>query len=210
MKTLLDLWKKSPDGKVGDYLLNYKDVDKKILKMFLDIAMPAVSKSSYMNCAAYERLNSIVTQSEEAFAFLIFENNVERWIFNAKRDIVDNGGSLQGDDVGRDEDIAKSDPLPFTKYQVNCKNSKKEGKFVGKWTDIGFQRYNELLLKVKNMREERLSTEFEDELKKMYFDEHQSTCGQQLDNIMPILKKSKAAVDECVSVTVMNVLTFAV
>ena len=50
---------------------------------------------------------------------------------------VDSPVLLKGDDTGRDEDIARNDPLPFTKYQVNCKNSKTEGKFVGRWSRKG-------------------------------------------------------------------------
>ena len=214
MQELIEMALTIEEGRIGDELLDHNRVNKEVLKTFLDIAMPAVSKSSFKNCAPYEELSDLVTQSEEAFAFLVFENNFSRWMFNAKREFVDNGGILRGVDAGKEEDYRLSEMIPDTRYQINCKSKKDQhqGKKAGRWTEKGFERYNELLSKVSVARRERREGSFEEDLQAMYSTEVELSGRKVLQRLN--MKKEgevKTTQDKngtAKRVTVTNVLEF--
>lgn len=209
MKQLLDIYASSPEGKLGTYLLDHSTINLEVFKFVLDLAMPAIAKSSYKNCAAFEKLSELVTLSEEAFAFLVLENSLDRWIFTAKRALVDNGNALQGIDEGREE-IFQTENLPASKYQVNCKKNPNK---LGRWTSKGFSRYNELLDLVQIQRHSRSQNNFEDKLMHLYkLDlEHASNeCRGNIDGYKLAPFEAKIIKDEkSKTVTVTNVLRFA-
>ena len=214
MQELIEMTLTTEEGKIGDELLDHNRVNKEVLKAFLDIAMPAVSKSSFKNCAPYEELSDLVTQSEEAFAFLVLENNFSRWLFNAKREFVDNGGILRGVDAGKEEDYRLSEMIPDTRYQINCKSKKDkhQGKKAGRWTEKGFERYNELLSKVSVARRERREGSFEEDLRTMYLNEVELS-GRKVVQSLNMKKEGQVKTSQdkngtAKRVTVTNVLEF--
>lgn len=204
MKLLLDLYASCPEGKFATSLLDQRNVDMNLFKFILDIAMPAIVKLNYENSAAFDKLSEHVTLSEEAFAFLVLENLLDRWVFIAKREYVESGNKLQGIDLGK-EDQFKFDKLPGSKYQLNSR-TKKNPSFLGRWTSSGFAQYNELLAKVKDERDKR--TDFESKLVAMYKEVYyESPQSKGYNKTTPF--EGKVAKDEkLTTVMVMNVLTF--
>ena len=211
LRLLLDLHANSLDGKFANDLLDHKNVDMKMLKQILDIAMPAICKNSFKISAAQEKLSDVLTLSEEAFAFLVLENCLQRWMFIAKQNQVDNGHSLEGLDKGK-EDTYKFGILPPYRYQVNCKT--KNSNKPGRWTSKGHLRYNELLQLVQHQREARSKGTFEDDLMEMYNNELNVEINKKynVDNLVDckvIPFKGNIVKDETTkSVMVMNMLTF--
>ena len=210
LRSLLELQANAHEGKFANDLLDHRNVNKKVLKCILDIAMPAICKNSFKLSASQEKLSDVVTLSEEAFAFLVLENSLDRWVFTAKRNCVDNGHPLEGCDKGK-EDLFKYGTLPSSKYQVNCK-AKNPNK-LGRWTSKGHLRYNEILQLVQEQRESRSRGTFEDELMELYkkqMNEEINSHNKANDlgyKVIPF--KGKIVKDEKAdTVTVMNVLTF--
>ena len=46
--------------------------------------MPSISNYSYGSRILFNSFSKVVTESEEAFAYLVFENNFKRWIYQAE------------------------------------------------------------------------------------------------------------------------------
>lgn len=113
----------------GD-LLNSEE-NLKVLKEFLDIAMPAISNTSFKENMAFMSLSEITSECEETFAFLILENNIARWEHLAKKE--HEMPLLEGQD---------GTPTPDVLYQKNVKQRKDGKDTSGKWTDEGMERFN--------------------------------------------------------------------
>ena len=97
-----------------------------------------------------------MTVSEEAFALLSLENNINRWEWMANIEDSD------------DDDLATpttSNP-PDLMYQVNPGRRKDSKVSAGPWKRIGLERMNDLLEKVAKAREGR--QEFERAIQMMY------------------------------------------
>ena len=168
-------------GKIGEYLLDYKNVDKKIFKTFLDIAMPAVSKTSFIQTAMLgEKLSDITTVSEEAFAIIVLENCMNRWVFLAEHPNYMESHTTSGDtervvgNVNVNSDVSSQDDdnnqqLPQLKYQHKIK-ARKDGRVsAGEWNTRGLMRYNEIsnMVKIARSEENRIG-DFEDDIVTMY------------------------------------------
>ena len=138
------------------------DSDKEIFKCFLDFAMPAVNKSAYKKQMYFDTLSEVVSVGEETFAFLVVENNIERWVYMAET-ILSNQHSNH---------LPPAGVIPKVRYQKEVKQRKDEVHTAGKWTNKGLQRFNEIASLVHNSRNMR--TDYENELKSKYeedFDE---------------------------------------
>ena len=137
-------------------------------------------------------LSSFVTVSEEAFALLSLENNINRWEWMAN--ITDS------DD---DDDLATPTTVnpPDLMYQCNPGRRKDSKVSAGPWKRIGLERMNDLLYKVAKARECR--QEFEREIQLMY------RAGISADEVASGWIKSENAKKKrkVEHVTVTNMLT---
>ena len=112
-----------------------------IFKKFLEVSMPALAKGNFKQQMAFEPLTTVVTASEETFALLVLENNLERWIFLANKEITLASGSTREFGV-----------TPDVKYQKKVKKRKDNRETAGRWTEQGIeyeadQRHADLLVK---------------------------------------------------------------
>ena len=181
----------------ADKLLEYENVDKDMLMCFFDVSMPCMSNYAYGTRILFHNFSKVVTESEEAFAYLVFENNFKRWIYQAEATRRD------GMEPNDDDSTAS---IPDVLYQKKVKKRKDNVITAGRWTDEGLERYNNLMVKVREARQVRGN--FEEELKAMYVlneprDMYLSKQKKRNkdDNKDPSAKKKK--------VTVMNVLNVA-
>ena len=158
MKDLVDFCKAN-GPKFAEKLLDYQNMDKKTLMCFYDISMPSISYYQYKPRILFNTFSSVVTESEEALAYLVFENNLERWIYQAEETRRSNNSDDEEGDVANRK-------IPRALYQAEVKTRKDNIDTVGKWTDKGLQRYNELLLAVRESRQSRSA--FEDLLTRTY------------------------------------------
>ena len=135
-------------GCIAESLLDYSSVNKNVYKKFLDLSMRALSKSSYLACmVAGEDLRKVITEGDEGFAYLIMENNINRWLHIAER---------------------KEGPEPHNKYQRKVKRAKNSRDSAGDWTEEGILRFFDICNKVRAKRLEEGRHEFENEIKKLY------------------------------------------
>ena len=160
MKNLITYCKENGE-KFGDNLLDYATVDMDIVRYYLDMAMPSMSIRTYDHEKVFSPLSKTVTVAEEAFAMLQLENNFERWIWIAEKEI----SKKQTEESGNDNENTSVDDemVPDLKYQVNVKTRKDNVYTAGKWTEDGLERYNELVTIVRQRRED--SANFEEILK---------------------------------------------
>ena len=158
MKDLVDFCKAN-GPKFAEKLLDYHNMDEKTLMCFYDISMPSISYYQYKPRILFNTFSSVVTESEEALAYLVFENNLERWIYQAEETRRSNNSDDEEGDVANRK-------IPRALYQAEVKTRKDNIDTVGKWTDKGLQRYNELLLAVRESRQSRSA--FEDLLTRTY------------------------------------------
>ena len=112
-----------------------------IFKKFLDVSMPALAKGNFKQQMAFEPLTTVVTASEETFALLVLENNLERWIFLANKEITLASGSTREFGV-----------TPDVKYQKKVKKRKDNRETAGRWTEQGMKRFNEVSKLVLRVR----------------------------------------------------------
>ena len=172
---LLDLCN-SNNQKVGDALLDYKSINKDVLYCYLNMAMCGTCNVRFKEKMVYEKLSDAVTISEEAFALLVFENYFKRWEFMSKIEIDKNRTSISNASESSEENELVQNRrenninVPETLYQQKVKESKDKKKSAGRWTSEGFERYNELLTKVKESRNKRWRQKFEEDLQQMYVD----------------------------------------
>ena len=173
-------------------LLNHSTGNVGVYKSFLNSAMPTISLSSYLCTASFTLLKDAVTLSEEAFALLVLENNFKKWIFQAKQL------------MNRDNDNNSDEVEPNVLYQMNIKNKNNGKNIVGRWTEIGFQRYNDLVEEVKKLQNSR--DEFEMQLMNAYINEMSEEDGETSPSRRK--RKSQEIEDEENSrkITVVNTL----
>lgn len=112
-----------------------------IFKKFLDVSMPALAKGNFKQQMAFEPLTTVVTAAEETFALLVLENNLERWIFLANKEITLASGSTREFGV-----------TPDVKYQKKVKKRKDNRETAGRWTEQGMKRFNEVSKLVLRVR----------------------------------------------------------
>ena len=142
----------------GDVLLDIRRTSEKMYKIFLDLAMPAIALKTFKESMIVDKLSKNITESEEAFALLVFENNFERWKWQAEQEhIKSNGGSISNGEA------------PDVLYQKKVKKRRDDRDTAGKWLSIGLERFNELAKGVRKARSERL--EYEERLFALYCDE---------------------------------------
>lgn len=173
MEELLKL--KTDDDEIAEALLDYEKVDKRVYKLFLDIGMVACCPKSFVHDMAFvpdKTFKNTVTVPEEAFALLLFENNVQRWIFNAE---------------------GKEGTLPEQKFQKHVtkkKDSPRNKNAAGEWNDEGMKRYNYIVQLIQRKRTETGREEFERAIKAMYEEEVDD------DDEQMVAKKRRVEVNE--------------
>lgn len=166
-RKLMDLFDEH-EGKIGEILLDYKTVDKRVFKMFLDIAMPAVSKTNFIQCISIEgTFHDIVTTGEETFAILVLENYCNRW-----RHIACGERGLP----------------PSTKYQKQIKERTNDQSTTGSWTQDGIIRFNEIAVIVRRVRTEEGRIGFCKNIKDIY--------NEESDNNVKIVNKRRRIMEE--------------
>ena len=199
MKRLIELCAKNRP-KFADTLLEYTNVHEKTLIRFLDMAMPSVSIYSFKSRILFNLLSSVVTESEEAFAYLVLENNFERWIYQAEQKQMS-----EDDSTVTMNTVEGQAEIPKALYQKEVKKRKDNIDTVGKWTDEGLERFNELLLLVREKRQSRGA--FEELLNRTYLTmEHGDDYNSKLEKNR---KETDTTSRKKKRVKVMNVLNVA-
>lgn len=159
----------------GDKLLDYDNMDIETLKYFYDISMPSISSYMYSSRILFNTFSQVITESEEAFAILVFENSFDRWLYQADSKISapsndteeQNGVTVEeGTITIQGSTVTGNDAIPDVLYQKKVKKRKDNVITAGRWTDEGLERYNELLTKVQEARKGR--GVFEESLKETY------------------------------------------
>ena len=138
----------------GESILDF-NINKDIYKSFIDICFSVFyNKSDFMHEMRTKLLSDVISPPEEAFGILCFENNYERWKWNAS--------SIP-------EEPLRVGSIPPLRYQHNIAQAREDSNKVtgGSWTVQGLERMNELLSMVVEKREQRST--FEQELRRMYF-----------------------------------------
>ena len=133
------------------------NVEKDTYRGFLDVCVSAFFSKNYFRTKMKEKLlSNFVTVSEEAFALLSLENNINRWEWMANIEDSD------------DDDLAtpRTSNPPDLMYQNNPGKRKDSKVSAGPWKRIGLERMNDLLEKVAKAREGR--QEFERAIQMMY------------------------------------------
>ena len=149
--------------KFADKLLDFENVDCELLKYFYDLSMSSMKDYTYPHKILFNKFSEVVHVAQEAFAYLVFENYYNRWIYQAIKK--------------RSNDRPLMEPLtnpnvPNVLYQKNVKQRKDNIDSAGKWTNEGMNRLNELIVKVQEVREDR--EEFELKLQKLYIESEPS------------------------------------
>ena len=158
MKRLIRFCKDNGE-KFGEKLLLYDKIDIQLAIYFLDLSMPAISVRSYNHEKPFKLMSKIVTVAEEAFAVLVLENYLQRWIWHAEKEAL----RTQREQNGIEDLIEDGDNAPRLLYQYNVKKRKDNIHTSGKWTDDGKERYNVFIELVENRRVE--SKDFEERLR---------------------------------------------
>ena len=169
------------------------NVEKDTYRAFLDICVSAFfTKYSFRSQMKEKLISDFVTVSEEAFALLSLENNINRWEWMAN--ITD---SIE-DDLATPKTANPPDLL----YQINPKKRSDCRVSAGPWKKIGLERMNDLLEKVAKAREGR--REFERTIQRMY------RSGISAEEVTSGWIKSENAKKrmKVEHVLVMNMLTF--
>jgi hypothetical protein len=108
----------------------------------------AIGKVSWRASCRSERISEIFTLSDEAFAFLVLDNNINSW---RKYFLSDVDMDTQSASYGQGGKGKKSEMAVETKYTK--KGGGNKDKAYGCWTNEGIRTYNALLQEVKNLRE---------------------------------------------------------
>ena len=74
----------------GDILLNYESIDLDVMVYYLNLAIISCATVEFKDMTTYTKLSGVVTMFEEAFAILVMESNLNRWIYFAKKEIIEN------------------------------------------------------------------------------------------------------------------------
>lgn len=148
----------------AEALLDHETVDEKCFKYFLDMALPSMSLMGDVKMMmGLKILSENVYVAEETMAYLVYENSVERWIYQYKRD---NERTFQKN-IGQDG----KEVFPDTRYQKKIKVRKDGTPSAGPWLDSGKQRFNTIYKLIKERRNQRMN--FEDNIMTMYCEEEE-------------------------------------
>lgn len=151
MEELLKL--RNENDELVEKLLDYRNVNKSVYKKYLDIAMVACCDKTFVHDMTYLPMSTfqeLVTVAEEAFAILILENNVTKWVHIAQEK---EGVVLQ---------------QKFQK-QVNNKIDKENRKnAAGDWKEEGMIQFNKIVEMVTQTRSEPGRAVFDKQIKEMY------------------------------------------
>ena len=155
-EALLDT--KNDDGMTSEQL--------KVMKVFFDLAMPVVSDSGYKCKAPFELVSDLIRVSEETFAYLLLESNIQRWISIAKLQLRDDN---EVDEEGNGQEH------PNRLYQKNVKPRSDGRESAGIWLDIGLERFNRI---AKMVQDQRKNGEFDEErLKELYLNDEETVSA---------------------------------
>ena len=83
-KKLIDICKNGGE-QFGDALLDYESIDLDVMVCYLNLAMTSCATVKFKDMMTYTKLSGVVTMCEEAFAILVLESNLNRWIYFAKK-----------------------------------------------------------------------------------------------------------------------------
>lgn len=142
------------EDEIAEKLLDYSSIDKHVYKQFIDIAFVSCSQKTFVHDMTFipdRNISNSVTVAEEAFAILIFENNVSRWIF-----------------LAQDPREGELPPLKFQKKVKKVSNAKRNKNAAGEWNDEGMDRFNNIVDLIEKKRGEVGRLEFEKDIKVMY------------------------------------------
>ena len=183
---LIEFCKRDGDN-FADTLGDFANQDIRIVKAFLDIAMPTISLASYEDSILTNNYSDVVRDAEEAFALFVLENYFNRWIYQAelhrqKKDAdhlqvrnETSGGEVRNDisgttgqEGGRSSSVIRPPEvdIPDVKYQRKIKMRNDQVQSAGKWTEKGLKRYDTILKAVMERRKNR--EPFEDQLTDTY------------------------------------------
>jgi hypothetical protein len=141
--------------------------------------MKAVVGSSVWNKRYFKELVSeFATDSDESFLVVVIENNYKRWLEEAehkvKHTIVDDNDD--DDDEAWREKLSKA---KFTNSGSSSSTGNGSNKRCGGWSRVGYLRFNELHVLIKDDRKRRAN--FELALKKQFEAEHEND-GNEIDS----------------------------
>ena len=143
-------------------------------RTFVDCCIPAVTTSTISKQFQLYRLSKLTTVAEEAFAFLILENNIERWKWLAFKDMQerDKDETDITAELKKKRYVVDTEVMPPVLYQKRVKISNRSGAVAaGDWTDKGMQRYNQIVKCVLESRKKKERINYEDKLLKLYSNE---------------------------------------
>ena len=143
-------------------------------RTFVDCCIPAVTTSTISKQFQLYRLSKLTTVAEEAFAFLILENNIERWKWLAFKDMQerDKDETDITAELKKKRYVVDTEVMPPVLYQKRVKISNRSGAVAaGDWTDKGMQRYNQIVKCVLESRKRKERINYEDKLLKLYSNE---------------------------------------
>ena len=143
-------------------------------RTFVDCCIPAVTTSTISKQFQLYRLSKLTTVAEEAFAFLILENNIERWKWLAFKDMQerDKDETDTTAELKKKRYVVDTEVMPPVLYQKRVKISNRSGAVAaGDWTDKGMQRYNQIVKCVLESRKKKERINYEDKLLKLYSNE---------------------------------------
>lgn len=129
---------KGHGNKFGSNLIDYGNVDMDLLECYLNMSMPAMSTVHFKDMMSHSTLSKTVTIGEEAFAILVFENNFNRWLYQAEEQRA-----------GMEDTTCD---VPDVLYQQKVKKRKDNRDTAGRWTDEGMERLNYFIKAIKEYR----------------------------------------------------------
>ena len=184
--------------KFGNGLLDFENVDGDMLRYFFDLSMPSMSNYSYGSRILFNKFSKVVTEPEEALAYLVIENNYDRWVYQAEKQ--------RRYDMGEMEQLINND-IPDVQYQKKVKKRKDNVDTAGKWTDEGLERFNELLEMVQHKRKQRMN--FEQEMTDKYVENESNEDYSSKHNKRMIRESEETVRGKKKRVHAVNVLNVA-
>ena len=205
----------------GDVLCNYESIDLDVIVCYLNLAMTSCATVKFKDMMTYTKLSEVVTMCEEAFAILVMESNLNRWMYLAKKEIIENktlsSSVRQPNDEQCDEshigsliesltDDSSYDSIPEVLYQNNISKGKGKKIIAGKWNQDSFDRLNVLLDKIEEKRNSTARKTFEEKLQKHYILQADVNMAQLARNKRKREMKYIENIEK--KVVVQNVLNF--
>lgn len=155
---------RNPEAGFAEALLDHERVNEDNFKYFMDMALPSMSLMGDVKMMmGLNTLSENVYVAEETMAYLVYENSVERWIYQYKRD----SDATFEKNIGQDG----KEVFPDTRYQKKIRVRKDGTPSAGPWLDSGKKRFNTIYKLIKERRNQRM--EFEDKIMTMYSDDEE-------------------------------------